>query len=85
MQPLVQKFDVGEEPVIITYDSGADGNYVSEEDQARLGVPILQESNRRVDVSNGGSSKVNLLQGCHSHNYQIRRQNQTRLMNSKRH
>ena len=32
MHPSVQKIDVGEEPVMITYDSGADGNYVSEED-----------------------------------------------------
>ena len=30
MQPSVQIFDAGEEPVMITYDSGADGNYVSE-------------------------------------------------------
>ena len=43
MQPSVQKFDVGEEPVMITYDSGEDGNYVSEEDRARLGMPILRE------------------------------------------
>ena len=85
MQPLVQNFDVGEELVMITYDSGADGNYVSEEDRARLGMPILQESKRRVGVENGGASKGIFLQGCHSHNYQKRRQKQIRLMNSKRH
>ena len=41
IQPSVQKFDVGEEPVMITYDYGADGNYVSKEDRERLGMPIL--------------------------------------------
>ena len=50
MQPLVQILDAGEEPVMITYDSGADGNYVSEEDRARLGMPILRQSKRRVGV-----------------------------------
>ena len=57
MQPSVQIFDAGEEPVMITYDSGADGNYVREEDRARLGIPILRQSKRRVGVANGGASK----------------------------
>ena len=57
MQPSVQRFDAGEEPLMITYDSGADGNYVSKEDQARLGMPTLRQSKRRVGVANGGASK----------------------------
>ena len=41
----------------ITYDSGADGNYVSKEDRASLKLPILRTSHRRVGVANGGTSK----------------------------
>ena len=43
--------------VEITYDSEADGNYVSEEDRAKLRLPILRKSHRRVGVANGGASK----------------------------
>ena len=42
---------------MITYDSGVDGNYVSEEERARLGMLILQKSKRRVGVANGVASK----------------------------
>jgi hypothetical protein len=41
----------------ITYDSGADGNYVSEADRAELGMPIVREPTRRVGVANGGTNK----------------------------
>ena len=61
MQPSVQRFDAGEESVVITYNSGADGNYVSEKDLARMGMPILQQSKRRVGVENGGESKVKFV------------------------
>ena len=57
MQPSVQRFDVGEEPVMITYNFGADGNYVSKEDRERLGMPILRQSKMRVGIANGGASK----------------------------
>ena len=45
-----------DEPIIVTYDSGADGNYISEEDRAKAGLPILRASTRRVGVANGGKS-----------------------------
>ena len=41
----------------VTYGSGADGNYMSEEDRARIGLPILWESTERVKSVNGGASK----------------------------
>ena len=43
--------------VFATYDSGADGNYISEADRARAGWPILRHSARKVNVANGGHSK----------------------------
>ena len=41
----------------VTYDSEADGNYMSEDDRAKLGLPILRKSTKRVKSANGGASK----------------------------
>ena len=38
------------------YDLGADENYMSEDDRAELGLPILRKSNKRVKSANGGAS-----------------------------
>jgi hypothetical protein len=43
-------------PVMVTYDSGADGHNISEKDQCNAGLPILRPSTRTVGVSNGGTS-----------------------------
>jgi hypothetical protein len=43
-------------PVMVTYDSGADGHYLSEKDQRKAGLPILRPSTRKVGVANGGTS-----------------------------
>ena len=45
-------------PVMVTYDSGADGHYISEKDRCKAGLPILQTSTRKVGVANGGTSKA---------------------------
>ena len=41
----------------VTYNSGADGNYMSEADRTKLGLPIFCESTNRVKVANGEASK----------------------------
>lgn len=41
---------------MITYDSGADGHYISERDRRSIGLPILRPSSKRVGVANGGTS-----------------------------
>ncbi len=33
-----------EQPIMVTYDSGADGHYISKKDQRKAGLPILQTS-----------------------------------------
>jgi len=38
----VHQYSSNEQPVMITYDSGADGNYISEKDCRKAGVPILR-------------------------------------------
>ena len=42
----------------ITYDSGADGHYINEQDRCDAGMPILRKSSKRVGVANGGTSKA---------------------------
>ena len=44
--------------VHLTYDSGADGNYVSEKDRKIAGLPILKVSSKRVGVANGDICKA---------------------------
>ena len=39
---------------MITYDSGADRNYLNEQDRSNLGLPILRIPDKKVGVSNGG-------------------------------
>ena len=42
--------------VIVTYNSGADNNYLSKADKAKAHMPILQKMRKRVNVANGGTS-----------------------------
>jgi hypothetical protein len=44
--------------VIIEYNTGADGHYISEKDRRNTGLPILQTLTRRVGVANGGKSRA---------------------------
>jgi hypothetical protein len=37
----VHLFDNTETPIIITYNSGADGHYISEKDRRKAGLPII--------------------------------------------
>jgi hypothetical protein len=44
--------------IMLTYDSGANGHYISKHDQRKAGLPILRPSTRRVGVANGGISNA---------------------------
>ena len=47
--------------IIVTYDSGADDNYMSKANRAKAHMPILQKLTKRVNVANGGTStKLNV-------------------------
>ena len=54
-----QEYDESAMAAEVTYNSGADGHYMSEEDRAKLGLPILWESTKRVRSANEGASKGN--------------------------
>jgi hypothetical protein len=51
----VRVFQNKEVKATITYDSGTDGNYLSEQDRKIAGLPILCQSHKRVGVANGGT------------------------------
>ena len=53
----VTRFHNKEEPIMITYDSGAYKHYVSEADRIKLKLPILRPSHKSVAVENGGTSE----------------------------
>ena len=54
----VHQYSSNEQPIMVTYDSGADGHYISEKDRRKAGLPILRTSTRKVGVANGGTSKA---------------------------
>ena len=41
--------------IIVTYDLGADDNYISKVNRARAQILILQKSTKRVNVATGGT------------------------------
>jgi hypothetical protein len=46
---------------MITYDSGANGNYISGKDRHKAGLPIIRKSTRWVGVANGGVSQAKFV------------------------
>ena len=52
----VATFQKSDDPLMVTYDLGADGKYVSEKDHLKAGMSILQRSSRRVGVATTGTS-----------------------------
>ncbi len=47
-----------DKPIMITYNSGANGNYLSERDCVQAGLLILKASTRKVGVANSGTSQA---------------------------
>ena len=42
---------------MVSYDSGADGHYISEKDRKAVSLPILRISAKKVGVANGSKYK----------------------------
>ncbi len=42
----IHLFDKAETPIMIAYNSGADGHYISEKDRRKAGLPIIRKSTR---------------------------------------
>ena len=54
-KPTIATYQQHDKTTILTYDSGADGHYLSEKDRKKLGLPILRISDKKVVVDNGGA------------------------------
>jgi hypothetical protein len=57
----VHLFDNAETLIMITYDSGANDQYISKKDCRKMGLPIIRKSTRRVGVANGGVSQAKFV------------------------
>jgi hypothetical protein len=61
-QNKVHLFNATSTPsIMLTYDSGADGHYLSKHDQRKAGLPILRLSTWQVGVANGGTSNTKFV------------------------
>ena len=54
IKPSIATYQQHNETKMSTYDSGADGHYISEKYRKKLGLPILRISDKKVGVANGG-------------------------------
>ena len=54
-RPTITTFYNNDDAKMLTYDSGADGHYLSKKHRNKLGPPILRVSAKRVGVANGGA------------------------------
>jgi hypothetical protein len=58
-QSKAHLFDATSTPsIMLTYNSGTNGHYISEHDQRKAGLPILRPSSRQVGVANGSTSNT---------------------------
>jgi hypothetical protein len=54
---MVAEYNTKNTTVMVTYDSGADGHYISEKDRKTVGLSILRISAKKVGVANGSTCK----------------------------
>jgi hypothetical protein len=57
----VHLFSNTETPIVVTYDSGAAGHYISKKDRRKAGLPIIRKSTRQVGVANRGVSQAKFV------------------------
>jgi hypothetical protein len=57
----VHLFSNTETPIMVTYDLGAGGHYISKKDRHKVGLPFIQKSTRWVGVANGGVSQAKFV------------------------
>lgn len=68
----IQNFNKDNTLIMVTYDSGANNHYISETDQAWIGLSILCKSTRHVGVANCSNSQGIHLTQLSFHNLLIK-------------
>jgi hypothetical protein len=56
-QAMVAEYNTKNSTVMVTYDSGADGHYLSEKDRKTVGLPIRRILAKKFSVVNGSTCK----------------------------
>ncbi len=56
-QAMVAEYNIKNSTVMVKYDSGADGHYLSEADRKNVGLRILTTLAKKVGVANGSTCK----------------------------
>ena len=54
---MVAEYNIKDSTVMVMYDSGAGGHYLSKKDKKSVGLPILRISAKKVGVANGSTCK----------------------------
>ena len=80
----VHQYNSNEQPIMVTYDSGADGHYIIEKDRRNAGLPILRTSTQTVGVANGGTSKAKYVTQPPSDTFLLKQRMQTHSRTSLR-
>jgi hypothetical protein len=84
-QAMVAEYNSKNSTVMVTYDSGADGHYISEKDRKKVGLPILRISAKKVSVVNGSTCSMPLRSLSHNSPQRQRQQRPTHSMISQLH
>ena len=57
-KPSIATYKQHDNTPMVTYNSGADGHYLSKKDRTKLGLPILRISDKKVGVANGRACNI---------------------------
>ncbi len=61
-QNKVHLFNATSTPsIMLIYNSGADGHYISKHDRCKAGIPILRPSTQQVRVANGETGNAKYI------------------------
>ena len=52
-KPSIATYQQHDNTPMVTYDSGADGHYLSKKDRKKLGLPILRIPDKKLGLANG--------------------------------
>ena len=55
---IPSRHEANDPTILVIYNSGADGHYITKEDRKQVKLPILQKSSKTVNVANGETCKA---------------------------
>jgi len=84
-QAMVAIYNIKNSTVMVTYDSGADGQYIREADRKTAGLPILRILAKKVGMANGSTCKGQYVAALRFHNSPQRQQRPTHSLISQLH